>query len=267
MDPRLEVFQGLRDSALRQRRERPGGDMAGVFIAEGDIVIERAMLAGFELHSILIDAKRKADLPASIDPAVPVYAVGPKVLERISGFHSYRGAMACFHRRPGVDAHDLAADPAIVSALVTEGVNNPVNLGVILRSAAGLGIDALFHDPTSCDPLSRRCCRVSMGESFAKPAAELPPLPDGLDVLHAAGFVTLALTPDASTTTDELSFAPTERVALVLGAEGPGLTDATLDACTRRVRIPMSGDVDSLNVGVAGGIAFYALQQSRRADC
>lgn len=237
--------------------------MAGVFIAEGDIVIERALGAGFELHSILVDRKRKPPLPAAVGADIPVYAVGPKVLERISGFNSYRGAMACFHRQPRLTAAELADDPSIVSALVTEGVNNPVNLGVILRSGAGLGIDALFHDPTSCDPLSRRCCRVAMGESFSQPAAELPALPDGLDVLRAAGFVTLALTPAADTALDELRFTTTDRVALVLGAEGPGLTDATLDACDTRVRIPMSGSVDSLNVGVAAGIAFYGLQQAR----
>jgi tRNA G18 (ribose-2'-O)-methylase SpoU len=262
VDPRIAVFQGLRDHVLRRRRERPGGDMAGVFVAEGDVVVERALRAGYQLDCILIDGKRNKPLPDVIDDAVPVYAAGPEVLQRITGYHLHRGMLACFHRRPVLDFADAVA--ASTTVAVMEGINNPTNLGVILRCAVALGVDSYHLDPTCCDPLYRRCGRVSMGEAYATPYSRLEPFPDGLSPLVAAGFELLALTPspDAEPIGD-LRFSPDDRVALLLGAEGPGLTDATLAAC-RRVAIPMSGEVDSINVGSAAAVAFYALQQARR---
>lgn len=268
-DPRIHIFQGLRDHVLRQRRERKGGDMDGVFVSEGDLVVERALLAGYRLHGILVDGRRTKPLPDAVADDVPVYAAGPEVLQRITGYHLHRGMLACFHRRPVPGAADVlagtAGEPPPRTLALLEGVNNPTNMGVILRAAAGLGVDAFLLDPTCCDPLYRRSARVSMGEAFALPYARLDHLPDGLAPLRAAGVTVLALTPapDADDI-GELVLGPGERVALVLGAEGPGLTPATLAAADRRLRIPMAGRVDSINVGSAAAIAFYAVRQARR---
>ncbi len=262
-DPRIEVFQGLRDHVLRQRRELPDGDMAGVFVAEGDVVVERALRAGYRLHSILVDGKRTRPLPEVVDDRVPVYAAGPEVLQRITGYHLHRGCLACFARRPLPPLEEVVAGATTVA--VMEAINNPTNLGVILRCAVGLGIDAYFLDPTCCDPLYRRCGRVSMGEAFATPYARLDRFPEGLEPLRRAGFELVALTPDPDAEPiDELRYDPDDRVALLLGAEGPGLTDPTLVAADRRVRIPMAGLVDSINVGSAAAVAFYAIGQARR---
>lgn len=260
---------GLRDQVLRQRREAPGGDMEGVFIAEGDIVIQRALSAGYKLHSLLIDEKRNLPLPDALQlpvnqGAFVIYAAGREVVEAIAGYRSYRGALGCFRRLPLPTASQVANDPNVKTVVVTEGINNPTNMGVIMRCAAGLGIDALLADPTSCDPLSRRCCRVSMGEGFSLPHARLAPLPDGLEVLSDAGYQIVALTPrpDAIALAD-LQLRDGDRVALCLGAEGPGLTSATIAQADSAVRIPMSGTVDSINVGTAAAVAFYGLQQAR----
>ncbi len=264
-DPQIEVFQGLRDHVLRQKRELPNGDMAGVFICEGDIVVERALAAGYRLESMLADARRTKPLPVSVPDEVPLFAAGPKVLQRVTGYHQHRGVLACFRRRdvPSVD-EVVATLSEAATVLVVEGVNNPTNMGVILRCAAALGVEAFFLDQRCCDPLYRRSARVSMGEAFALPYARFGQWPEGLSGLHSAGFETWALTPDsAAEDIGRLSIDPTARVALLLGAEGPGLSDDALGAVTRKVRIPMSGTVDSINVGSAGAVAFYAVQQAR----
>ena len=261
-DPRIEVFQGLRDHTLRQARERPDGDMAGVFIAEGDVVVERALRAGYRLESMLVDAKRTKPLPATVPDHVPLYACGPDVLTRITGYHLHRGVLACFRRRP-VAGFDEAVHGAKTVA-VLENINNPTNLGVILRCAAALGMDAFFIDPTCSDPLYRRCGRVSMGEAYSTPYARLDHFPDGLAPLRASGFRLIALTPapDALSLND-VKLGADDRVALMLGAEGPGLTDGALEAADVRVRIPMSGLVDSINVGSAAAVAFYGIGLAR----
>jgi tRNA G18 (ribose-2'-O)-methylase SpoU len=144
--------------------------------------------------------------------------------------------------------------------VVLERVSNPTNLGVVLRSAAGLGIDAALLDPTCSDPLYRRTSRVSMGESYAFPWAWIPRLPGGLGDLRERGFRLVALTPDPEAVPiDELAPGPDDRVALLFGAEGPGLSPETLAAADVRAGIPMRGGVDSLNVGVAAGIACWVL--------
>lgn len=262
-DPRIEVYQGLRDHVLRQRREEPGGDMDGVFMSEGDIVVERALKAGYKLSSILIDGKRTKPLPLAVGPEVPVYAAGVSVLQRVTGYHLHRGMLACFARRPVPSSTEVLANST--NLLVTESIANPTNLGVIIRNAVGLGIDSYVLDPTSCDPLYRRTGRVSMGEAYVMPYARLPKFPDGLQPVIDQGFKLLAFTPapDAIDVA-ELRFGPDDKIALMIGAEGPGLTKDAQNAAHIRVKIPMSGAVDSINVGSASAIAFYALQQSRR---
>jgi tRNA G18 (ribose-2'-O)-methylase SpoU len=259
-DPRIAPFVGLRDRELARRP--PSGD-PGVFIAEGDVVAERAIRAGYELRAVLVDATRTDPLPAGTDARLPVYAAAPAVLQRITGLGVHRGLLACFDRRPPRPAAELVAAARRVAVL--ERVSNPTNLGVILRSAAGLGMDAVLLDPTCSDPLYRRTSRVAMGEGYGFPWAWIPRLPGGLDVLRAHGFRLVALTPeDGAVPLDELALdgaddLVADRVALLFGAEGPGLSPETLAAADVRAGIPMRGGVDSLNVGVAAGIAFWVL--------
>ena len=257
-DPRIVEFLGLRDHELRRKRESSSGDLAGVFIAEGDIVVERAAQAGYRCRAAIVDATRAQPLPAALGDA-PVFAAGPTVLRRITGMSVHRGVLASFDRRPLPTPDDVLVGARRV--VVLENVVNPTNVGVIARSALAFGIEGLLVDPTSCDPLYRRASRVSMGEVFALPHARLAQLPDGLDVLARHGFTPVALTPalDAQPLRAFVSgHAGTARIALVLGTEGHGLPAATMERC-RRVRIPIDQRVDSLNVGAAAAIAMYEL--------
>ena len=257
-DPRIVEFLGLRDNELRRGRESASGDMAGVFIAEGDVVVERAAQAGYRCRAAIVDATRTQPLPASLGD-VTVFAADPTVLRRITGMSVHRGVLASFDRRPLPAVSDVLG--AARRVVVLENVVNPTNVGVIARSAVAFGIDALLVDPTSCDLLYRRASRVSMGEVFALPHTRLPHLPDGLDVLLEHGFTPIALTPalDAQPLRAfAAGHAEVARIALVLGAEGHGLPPATMDRCCR-VRIPIARRVDSLNVGAAAAIAMYEL--------
>ena len=265
-DPRIAVFMGLRDHDLRRLREAPGGDMDGVFVAEGERVAGRALAAGYRPISALVDAGRDDPLPDGFAAEVPVHRAGPRVIEAITGYQTHRGALVAFARRPLPSPADVLAGARRV--VVAERVVNPTNLGVVLRSAAAFGFDAVLLDPTSCDPLYRRANRASMGEGFALPHTRLAGLPDGLAPLRDAGFTVVALTPsrDALDLPDLAArTGPEDRLALVLGSEGPGLTEATEAAADLRVRIPLAPGVDSLNVGVAAGIACYALGRPTRS--
>lgn len=260
-DPRLRVFTGLRDEQLRRLREAPGGDCEGVFIADGDVVAERAQAAGCRLLAVLVSAARTRPLPFAVGDEVPVHRAAPAVLESITGYHLHRGVLACFERPPATPAAELLAGARRL--LVLEGVNNPTNLGVVVRSAAGLGFDGVALDPTCCDPYYRRSARVSMGAVFAVPHARLDRFPPGLAPVADAGFTRVALTPAADATPiEDLVLPPGAPVALVLGAEGPGLTAATLAAVEHRVRIPMVAPVDSLNVGAAAAVACWAVARA-----
>jgi tRNA G18 (ribose-2'-O)-methylase SpoU len=256
-DPRLVDYRSLTDVALRTRVE----PAAGLFIAEGELVIGRALRAGYRPRSLLL-APRWLDallpLLAAAAPDVPVYLAEPAVLQRVTGFNVHRGALAAFERKP------LPAPAAVLAGarrvVVVENVNNPTNLGAMLRSAAALGMDALLLDPRSCDPLYRRSVRVSMGEALTMPHARLLGWPGALADVRGAGFRLLALTPDpGATPIDAVRPAPDDRLAVLLGAEGPGLTAGALAEADDAVRIPMAPGVDSLNVAAAAAVAFYAL--------
>lgn len=254
-DDRIEVYRGLRDHAARQVREQPGGDMAGLFIAEGVRVIERGIAAGQELLSVLIDARRVETLPSSILKNVEVYAASDRVLAEVTGRPELRDPIASFVRPPPLDHHELVRSHTTFAIL--EGVNNPNNLGVVMRNAAGLGIGAVLLDESCGDPLYRRAIRASMGQVFALPHARIGSLPDALGAIHEAGVTTIALSPAAPAV---LGLPPAAtKVALLLGAEGSGLTPATLAAATHQMRIPMSRAVDSLNVASAAAIAFHLI--------
>nr|BFE62297.1 RNA methyltransferase [Dactylosporangium thailandense] len=253
-DTRIADYRALTDLELRTRWEPPNG----LFIAEGELVLRRALRAGYRIRSVLIDAKRVAQLGDVPLGDVPVYAGDQATLEAITGFHVHRGVLASFHRRPGLTAAEVLASARRVAIL--EDVNNHTNVGAIFRGAAALGLDAVLLSPTCADPLYRRSVRVSMGEVFAVPYARLEPWPSALATVRAAGFTVLAMTPapDAIAMRD-LTPAQRERPALLLGAEGPGLTAAAMAASDVRVVIPMHNGVDSLNVAAAAAVAFYEL--------
>lgn len=252
-DPRLAVFMGLSDQEMRQRREAPGGDLEGIFIAEGDLVIQRALDTGHRLRSVFVEAVRSRPLEFDLGDA-PLLRAGEPVVQEIARHRRYRGSMACFERPASRPIADVIAGARTI--LITEGVNNPTNMGSMIRTAAALGVEAVLVDPKSCDPYARRTCRVSMGAVFAVSSGRIGVLPAALDEL--AGCVTVALTPDAAATSlDELPLTANDRVALLLGAEAPGLTPETMAACDHRARIPMHSGIDSLNVATAAAIAMW----------
>ena len=252
-DDRLGDYRALTDLELRTRWEPPNG----LFIAEGELVLRRALRAGYAPRSYLVDAKRSAqldDLPGD----APVYAATPQVLEQATGFHVHRGVLASFHRLPLLAADEVLATARRVAIL--EDVNNHTNIGAVFRGAAALGIDAVLLSPTCADPLYRRSVRVSMGEVFAVPYARLEPWPDGLERVRAAGFTVLALTPaPEAVPMQHLDASQRARAALLLGAEGPGLSRHALAASDVPVRLPMRRGVDSLNVAAAAAVAFWEL--------
>jgi len=254
-DPRLDDYRALTDVALRTRFEPPHG----LFIAEGELVLRRALRAGYRVRSVLVDAKRVDQVADLADLAgFPVYAAEPDVLQALTGFHVHRGVLASFHRRPLPPAEQVLAAARRVAIL--EDVNNHTNIGAVFRGAAALGLDAVLLSPTCADPLYRRSVRVSMGEVFAVPYARLEPWPDALAHVRAAGFAVLALTPAPDAVPiQHVAPAHRNRPALLLGAEGGGLTRAALELADARVVIPMRRGVDSLNVAAAAAVAFWEL--------
>ena len=251
-DDRLGDYRALTDVELRTRWEPPNG----VFIAEGELVLRRALRAGFAPRSFLLDAKRVDQLADLFDAGAPVYAAEPDLLRTITGFNVHRGVLASFHRKPPLTpGHVLTT---VRRLAVLEDINNHTNIGAIFRGAAALGMDGVLLSPTCADPLYRRSVRVSMGEVFAVPYAFAETWPDGLHDVRKEGFALLALTPGAhAVPLQSLSPAQRERPALLLGAEGPGLTAVALDAANAAVAIPMHNGVDSLNVAAAAAVAFY----------
>ncbi|MEU3469636.1 TrmH family RNA methyltransferase [Streptomyces sp. NPDC048387] len=257
-DPRLRDYTGLTDVELRRRRE----PAEGLFIAEGEKVIRRAKDAGYEMRSMLLSAKWVDVMRDVIDeiPA-PVYAVSPDLAERVTGYHVHRGALASMQRKPLPTAQELLSSARRVA--VMEAVNDHTNIGAIFRSAAALGMDAVLLSPDCADPLYRRSVKVSMGAVFSVPYARLEAWPKSLDAVREAGFKLLALTPHEKASPIDVAAPHTlERVALMLGAEGDGLSTQALVAADEWVRIPMAHGVDSLNVGAAAAVAFYAVAGS-----
>jgi tRNA G18 (ribose-2'-O)-methylase SpoU len=254
-DERLADYRGLTDVALRSRIEPPHG----LFIAESELVIRRALSAGYRPRSMVMAPEwldRMAGLIADVD--APVYAAAYGVLRELTGFHVHRGALAAFHRRPLPDVESMVASASRV--VVLEDMVSHTNLGAILRCAAALGMDAVVLSPSCADPLYRRSVRVSMGEVFAIPYARADSWPAALGDLRAAGFRLLALTPAADAVPlDTVRPAGDDRLALLLGSEGPGLTEAAVDRCDVRVQIPMAAGVDSLNVAAAAAVTFWEL--------
>jgi len=254
-DPRVADYVGLTDVVRRAKHE----PSAGFFLAEGELVMRRALRAGYVPRSLLVAANRVDSLPPELRGLrCPTFVASYDVLEAVTGFDVHRGTLGSFGRRPLPTAEQLLAGSTRV--VVLEDVNNHTNLGAVFRSAAGLGIDAVLLNPTCCDPLYRRAVRVSMGEVFALPYAYLDAWPAGLGVVRDAGFRVLALTPAPDAVRlEEVKLGTRERVALLLGAEGPGLSAQAMAASDLRVRIPMAAGVDSLNIAAAAAVACWVV--------
>lgn len=259
-DPRLADYVSLTDVALRRRTEPE----RGLYIAESQKVIRRALRAGHRPRSYLM-ARRwiddLADLVAQAEgEGVPVYVAAHDVIEARTGFHLHRGALASMQRPQSPSVTAVIEDAHRV--VVIEDVVDHTNVGAIFRSAAALGADAVLISPRCADPLYRRAIRVSMGTVFQVPWTRIDPWPGGVELLRRTGFtvVAMALTDD-SIGLDELAGAAPERLALVVGAEGDGLSGRTLASADVTVRIPMAGGVDSLNVAAASAVAMWALRR------
>jgi tRNA G18 (ribose-2'-O)-methylase SpoU len=258
-DVRLSDYRELTDPAARRRRER-----TELFVAEGVTAVTRLLASGHRVRSVLVTPQARARLGAALDGlTAPVYVATRDVLAATVGFDLHRGAIAAADRRPLPALDHVVAGAR--SLAVLEGLNDPENLGAVARSARAFGIGGLVLDPHCIDPYYRRTIRVSMGEVLFLPVARAVAWPDELQVVHGAGFETWALTPDRSA--EPLwSLTVPDRVALLLGAEGPGLSAAALAAATRRVRIPITAGVDSLNVGHAAAVAFAHLARARSQE-
>jgi len=255
-DPRIGDYRALTDLELRIRWEPPNG----LFIAEGELVLGRALRAGYQMRSALVDQKRADQLTGLPDDA-PLYTATQPVLQSITGFHVHRGILGSFHRRPVPTLDEVLADARNLAVL--EGLNTHTNLGALFRSAAALGIDAIVLSPNCADPLYRRAVRVSMGEVFAIPYTKTDTWPGPLQAIRDAGFTLLAMTPAPDAVAlQQLTPAQRSRPALLLGAEGPGLSPEALEASDVRVAIPMHNNVDSLNVATAAAITFYELTRT-----
>lgn len=256
-DPRLGDYVALTDVELRRRREPE----EGLFIAEGEKVIRRALAAGYRMRSMLLSSKW-IDVMRDViaDAPAPVYSVAPELAEQVTGYHVHRGALASMQRKPLPAAADLLRTAHRVAVL--EGIVDHTNVGAVYRSAAALGMDAILLSPECADPLYRRAVKVSMGTVFSVPYAVLDPWTRSLQGMREAGFTLLALTPNPDATPlDEVPADRLARCALLLGSEGPGLSAGALRAADLQVRIPMSNGVDSLNIAAAAAVGFYALSR------
>ena len=253
-DPRLADYRGLTDTALRRVAEPAGG----LYIAESAKVIARAVAAGHRPRSLLVQEKWLADAE-SLAGSAPVYVVPDAVAEEVTGYAVHRGALAAMHRPALPAVADLVARARLV--MILEDVGDHTNVGAAFRAAAGLGVDAVLVSPRCADPLYRRSVRVSMGTVFQVPWTRMPEWDSVAPILRSAGLhvAALALTEDA-VPLDLFAARRPDRVAVVLGSEGDGLSRRALATADTVVTIPMAGGVDSLNVAAASAVALWALR-------
>ena len=257
-DARLSDYRHLREPNVRARVERS----AGIFTVEGWLSLEALAESPYPVRSALVATKHAARAQSLVDADVPVYAIDESALEHVTGVHFHRGVVGVAER-PAPLTSEAVLDGAR-RVLVLEGVNDYENLGALFRNASAFGVDAVLLDPTTTDPLYRRVTRVSLGHVLRVPFARVGPdaWPETLRDLSAAGTAVLALTPaaDAVPLGSLLGQLP-DAVAVLVGAEGPGLSAAAMAAADHRVRIPMTPGTDSVNVATSAAIALAALYQ------
>ena len=251
-DPRLADYRDLRDVELRKHLEATHG----LFLAEGEKVVRRAVAAGFTPRSFLMAPRWLDGLAAELDATdAPCYVVSEALAEEVTGFHVHRGALASLERRP-LPPVSSVLDGAR-SVLVLEDIVDHTNVGAIFRSGAALGFDAVLLAPRCADPLYRRSIKVGMGAVFTMPWTRLPDWATALPALSDLGYTTVALTLAPDAVPIEEAVAGLDRVALVLGSEGHGLSARWEQAADRRAIIPMTAGIDSLNVAAATAVACY----------
>jgi tRNA G18 (ribose-2'-O)-methylase SpoU len=263
-DERVRDYFALTDVALRKKLEPE----RGLYLAESEKVIRRALGAGHRPRSFLMGQRWITDLSDLVERAesqsVPVYVAQAGVIQAMTGFHLHRGALASMHRPPLV-APEVLLDPASQQkpsrVVVLEDIVDHTNVGAVFRSAAALGVDAVLITPRCADPLYRRAVRVSMGTVFQVPWTRIEPWPAGLQVLQDLGFTVAALAlGDGAISLDELAAHQPDRLAIVLGTEGDGLSRMAVKGADLVVKIPMAPGVDSLNVAAASAVAMWALR-------
>ena len=261
--PGLAAYAHLTEAQLRNRLEPE----KGIFIAESPKVIRRALEAGCRPLSLLMERRHLTGQGVELMERcgdVPVYTADREVLASLTGYELTRGILCAMTRPVCPPVEELCANSRRLAIL--EGITDPTNLGAIFRSAAALHMDAVLLTPTCCDPLNRRAARVSMGTVFQVPWARIGDTPDqwphpGLDRLKELGFATAALAlREDSVSIDDPRLMAEEKLAVLLGTEGTGLTDETIAACDYTALIPMSHGVDSLNVAAASAVAFWQLR-------
>lgn len=258
--PELHVYARLTGAQLRAC---PQG---GLFIAEGVTVIGHALDAGYRIASLLMERRHIVGKAAGLIARcgdVPVYTADSRTLEQLTGFALTRGVLAAFYRPELPTLAQVCAGARRVAVL--EGLNDPTNVGAVMRSAAALGMDAVLLTPSCCDPLHRRAVRVSMGTVFQVPwtriGQQAQDWPEGgMMLLREMGFATVAMAlSEDSVEIDDPCLVREERLAVILGAEGDGLAKTTIARCDYTARIPMLHGVDSLNVAAASAVAFWQL--------
>jgi tRNA G18 (ribose-2'-O)-methylase SpoU len=256
-DPRLDDFRDL--TTADRRPDRPGG--RGLVIAEGVVVVARMLRSPYPVRALLGVRRRiealADDLAEYPNRNLPCYVTSADVMADVVGFHLNRGVLAVADRAPEPDLATVTGSARLLCVL--EGVGDHENLGSVFRNAAGLGVDAVLLGPGCSDPLYRRAVRVSMGHVLRVPFTRLAEWPAALEHLRTAGFRVLAMTPSRDAVPLHKATVRGARTAVLLGCEGYGLTEPAMAAADERVCIPMSGDVDSLNVATAAAIAFHTV--------
>jgi tRNA G18 (ribose-2'-O)-methylase SpoU len=251
-DDRLADYRDLRDVELRKHLEAEHG----LFIAEGEKVVRRAVEGGFAARSFLMAQRWLEGLDDVLDRSdAPCFVVSEALAEQVTGFHVHRGALASLERRALPSVADVLEGSRTV--VVLEDIVDHTNVGAVFRAAAGLGIDGVLLSPRCADPLYRRSVKVAMGAVFTVPYARIDDWYDALPQVSSAGFTTVALTLADDARDIETAVAGLDRVALVLGSEGHGLSGRWEAAAERRAVIPMRAGIDSLNVASAAAVACY----------
>jgi tRNA G18 (ribose-2'-O)-methylase SpoU len=266
-DERVRDYFTLTDVKLRTRLDPE----RGLYLAESEKVIRRALAAGHRPRSFLMGQRWVTDLSDLVETAesqgVPVYVAQAAIIESMTGFHLHRGALASMHRPPLVAPEELlqnALQGKTSRVVVLEDIVDHTNMGAVFRSCAALGIDAVLITPRCADPLYRRAVRVSMGTVFQVPWTRIEPWPAGMQVLRDHGFTVAAFAlGDGAISLDDLAGNQPDRLAMVFGTEGDGLSRLAVKGADLVVKIPMAGGVDSLNIASASAVGIWALRPPR----